>query len=78
MGVGRIFARGSRKDFSRGGKSRDISFNPLETKQTTVFAAKILIGNSKFRNPGGPPSDTHGCNAGFIDHSNYLSKSLSA
>jgi len=59
MGVGRIFSRwepiadfsrGSQKDFSRGTKSGEILFYPLESKKTIYFA-KTLIGNAKFHNP---------------------------
>jgi len=50
--VGKIFSRGSRKEFSRGCKSGEISFYPLETKNTTFFS-KTLIGNCHISKPRG-------------------------
>jgi len=60
MGVGRIFSSGgpivdfSRRRltyFSRGDKSGEISFYPLETKNNP-FLLKTSQKNVKFQNPG--------------------------
>jgi len=37
------FSRGSKKRFSRGGKSSKISFYPPKTKKTTFFAKNLVV-----------------------------------